>query len=52
MFYRPEAEGVEELSPGKPWAKISCPFGAPRHLVPGYDRAVPPGQRTLDRRGI
>jgi hypothetical protein len=21
----------------------------PRHFVPGYDRAVPPGQNTLDR---
>jgi hypothetical protein len=24
----------------------------PRHFVPGYYRAVPPGQNTLDRRGF
>jgi hypothetical protein len=24
----------------------------PRHFVPGYYRAVPPGQKTLDRRGF
>jgi hypothetical protein len=24
----------------------------PRHFVPGYDRAVPSGQNTLDRRGF
>jgi hypothetical protein len=24
----------------------------PRHFVPGYDRAVPPGQNTLDGRGF
>jgi hypothetical protein len=24
----------------------------PRHFVPGYDRAIPPGQNRLDRRGF
>jgi hypothetical protein len=24
----------------------------PRHFVPGYYRAVPPGQNTLERRGF
>jgi hypothetical protein len=24
----------------------------PRHFVPGYYRAVPPAQNTLDRRGF
>jgi hypothetical protein len=24
----------------------------PRHFVPGYYRAVPPGQKTLDRRSF
>jgi hypothetical protein len=24
----------------------------PRHFVPGYYHAVPPGQKTLDRRGL
>jgi hypothetical protein len=29
MFYRPEAEGVEELSPGKPGLRFLAPSGRP-----------------------
>jgi hypothetical protein len=27
-------------------------YSHPRHFVPGYYRAVPPGQKALDRRGF
>jgi hypothetical protein len=35
----------------KPWAESSSPFGA-RQFVPGYYRAVPPGQKPFSHWGF